>query len=313
MFYENGLQLASNESSPLITALCRLLCGLEAFMTEQEQQFVTYLLTSGDTTKLAAATEMMHHVSSLSRQGIFPNMKRQKSSFEGSQIKRSMMESIREVIREGNEERRKDEEKGARYAVGVAAKQLGGHIGAIAGERREQKLQNDLELRKQMEYLALHPLPLRMPKYAELYASSSDSFALTFLDDEWDGTVLDAFTKITVNKSLLGKVTIKKQHADSRGIRNIIDACSVKKNGKGVVDTPTQRVIVASIGREGGQQGIVKGDVVTHFNGEEFVGTAGELIALIESINDGELLTFAFNADKACAEALRRRSILSKE
>ena len=284
-----------------------LLFGLDPFMTPQEQQFLTYLMTSGDTTKLAAATELMHYISALSLQGIMPNLKRQRSG-----VGRSMLESLREVIREGNEARMAEQEREARHSAGVMARHLVDGVKGLAGEKRIQKKRVDFEMRRQMEYMEWHPLPVRMPKYAELraYNKANHSFALEFLDDVWDGTVLDAFSKICVNKGLLGNVTVTKRYAESKGIRNIIDVGSPKSRGKGYIDTPKPRVLVASMTNEGGQQGIVKGDVVTHFNGEEFAGTASELAAAIGSKQEGELLTFAFNADRAVAEALRRRSLI---
>ncbi len=298
-----------------------LLFGLDFFMTEEEQKFLTALLTSGEPAKLAAATEMMHHISTLSQQGIRPSLKRRQSSRNAAALagcqrsqrdfSRSMLSSIREVIKEGNEARKAEYEKGSRQVAGVMAKKLK-HDG-LAGKKREQKRQNDLEMRKQMEHMRFHPLPVRMPKYAELRACPSDVFALQFLDDVWDGTVLDAFTKITVSTGLLGNVTVSKTHAESLGIQNVIQAGSNPKypnNKKGTIDVERPRVIVASMTREGGHQGVVKGDVVTHFNGEDFAGTATDLRALIDSRMEGETLTFAFNADMAVAEALRRRSLI---
>jgi len=51
-----------NEDEPMhkdVKADSTLLFGLDAFMTDQEQQFMTSQLISGDTNRLAAATEMM--------------------------------------------------------------------------------------------------------------------------------------------------------------------------------------------------------------------------------------------------------------
>ena len=59
-----------------------------------------------------------------------------------------------------------------------------------------------------------------------------------------------------------------------------------------------------------GQKGIVNGDVLTHVNGEEYKGTADELRKLLDSVQEGEMLTFAFNCDQAVAEALKRRSMI---
>mmetsp|Transcript_15916 Transcript_15916/g.32220 ORF Transcript_15916/g.32220 Transcript_15916/m.32220 type:complete len:545 (+) Transcript_15916:166-1800(+) len=298
-----------------------LLFGLDFFMTEEEQKFLTSLLTSGEPAKLAAATEMMHHISTLSQQGIPPSLKRRQSSRNAAALAgrqrsqrdftRSMLSSIREVIKEGNEARKAEHEKGSRQVAGVMAKKLK-HDG-LAGKKREQKRQNDLEMRKQMEHMRFHPLPVRMPKYAELRACPSDVFALQFLDDVWNGTVMDAFTKITVSTRLLGNVTVSKTHAESLGIQNVIQGGSNPKypnNKNGVIDVERPRVIVASMTREGGHQGIVKGDVITHCNGDEFMGSARDLRAFIDSRQEGEILTFAFNADKAVAEALRRRSLI---
>jgi len=277
-----------------------LMSGLEFFMTDSEQRFVTSYLVSGCHSKLAAATEMLHYVSALSRQGITPNKKRSDSFYGNTN---SMMGSIREVIREGNEARKK-EHKGGR-----TRKMSAGHFSPLAKEKRRNREQMNLELKNQFEYMSKFPLPLRMPKYAELTANKR-GFSLTFKDDSWDGTVIDAFCKISVTKSLLGRVSVKKQHGQSKGIRSIVDVGSSKPNGKGQIDTSTPRVIVASISAEGGKQGIMVGDVVSHINGSQFYGSACDLVQKINS-SDGELLTFAFNADAAVAEALRRRWLLS--
>ena len=126
--------------------------------------------------------------------------------------------------------------------------------------------------------------------------------------------VLDAYAKITVKKSLLGNVTIAKQHAESMGIRRVIDAgspASPRSDGRGIIDTvPRPRVLVASINRELGRQGVVNGGVVTHFNGQPFTGDASDLSALIGEKCGGEVLTFVVNADSAVAEALRRRAMI---
>ena len=290
-----------------------LLAGLHAFMTDQEQQFITSQFISGNTNKLAVATEMMHYVSLTAKQGIKPSMKREKSMLiRQPTAQRSVLASITELIKEGNDARKIEDEKEGRNAVGVVASQLK----TLAGGKRNQKQLVDMEMKQQMQYMKSHPLPLRMPKYVELVSTTSNDFSCQFVDDTWDGTVLDAYSKITVSKSLLGKISISKQHAESSGIRRVIDAGSSdnsKTKGKGYIDIERPRVIIASINKEMGRQGVVKGDVVSHFNGEEFNGTAAELKELIDTSRyEGEVLTFALNADAAVAEALRRRSMISE-
>lgn len=266
-------------------------------MTDQEKQYITYLLTSGCPNNLATAAELLDRVAHLSRLGQQPCTKRKNSLCGGKQIKRSMLESIRNIIQEGMEEQDK------KFTNKRA------HQFRQNGTRREQKMQSDLERKKEMKYMAMHPLPVRMPKYAELVADSPDLFSLTLLDDKWDGSVQDAFSRITVNKGLLGNIHVKKHYSETPGIRKIIDACSAKHNGKGIIDIVRPRVIVASVTREAGMQGIVAGDVVSHINGDEFTGTADEMRQLIAGSEGGRLMNFAFNADKAVAEALRRRSL----
>ena len=208
-----------------------------------------------------------------------------------------MLESIRNIIQESNEEQNKQS--------------LSHKLQRMC--RREEKLRNDLEYKREMRYMALHPLPARMPKYAEIMADNPDSFALTVMNDTWDGSVQDAFSRLYVRKGLLGKVHVKKQYSETPGIRRIIDACSAKHNGKGIIDIERPRVIVSSVMREAGMQGVVCGDVLSHVNGDEFVGTAEEFRELISEMEEGRTLTFAFNADKAVAEALRRRSLNFEE
>ena len=288
-----------------------LLSGLDAFMTEQEKKYASYLMTSGDPSKLAAATDMLNYVSSLARNGIKPNSKRINSYHSDEArfaFKRrdSLMGSIREIIKEGNETRLKEEEK-------THVQSTGGVVAPhIAANRSNRKRQADLEVKRQMEYMRLHPLPLRMPKYAEVLSRRGALNKIAFVDDIWDGFVIDAFAKITVYKPFLGStMQIKKQHAESIGIRCVLNAGpagSPRRSSKIDVDTP--RVLVASINREMGQKGIVNGDVLTHVNGEEYKGTADELRKLLDSVQEGEMLTFAFNCDQAVAEALKRRSMI---
>ncbi len=69
-------------------------------------------------------------------------------------------------------------------------------------------------------------------------------------------------------------------------------------------------MLVASLGREMGMQGVAKGDVVTHFDGKKFDRTAGDLAKLIKVMQDGRMHTFVFNANDAVAKALKQRSLV---
>ncbi len=128
-------QLDNAQADPM------LLCGLDAFMTVQEQKFLTAQLISGDSVRLAAATEMMHYVSALSRQGIKPNSIRRE---------RCVLESLREIIREGNEARRLDGERDhVAPSQQTQIKKTGKSVGDMAVSIRNHKKQADMKTKMQ--------------------------------------------------------------------------------------------------------------------------------------------------------------------
>ncbi|KAL3776926.1 hypothetical protein ACHAW5_008023, partial [Stephanodiscus triporus] len=76
----------------------------------------------------------------------------------------------------------------------------------------------------------------------------------------------------------------------------------------------SRRVLVGSVRGRAGKSGIMKGDVVTHVDGEAFTGNASELNALLarayeENGGDG-VVTIVVNAEECTAEALRLRSLV---
>eukprot|EP00586_Coscinodiscus_wailesii_P007578 CAMPEP_0172491514 /NCGR_PEP_ID=MMETSP1066-20121228/22368_1 /TAXON_ID=671091 /ORGANISM="Coscinodiscus wailesii, Strain CCMP2513" /LENGTH=95 /DNA_ID=CAMNT_0013260609 /DNA_START=164 /DNA_END=451 /DNA_ORIENTATION=- len=84
------------------------------------------------------------------------------------------------------------------------------------------------------------------------------------------------------------------------------------------IDVPKSRVIVKSLWGEAGRRGVMKGDVVTHLNGEEFHGNAQDLVKVIRELvlaneknGDRKYLTLVLNAEAPIAEALKRRANVS--
>lgn len=70
------------------------------------------------------------------------------------------------------------------------------------------------------------------------------------------------------------------------------------------------RVKIKSTRGVAGRLGLMRGDVVTHFQGEPWNGTADELTRTIETLfleDPGEMLQLVVNADECTAEALRAR------
>ena len=72
------------------------------------------------------------------------------------------------------------------------------------------------------------------------------------------------------------------------------------------------RVLVGAVRGQAGKSGIMKGDVVTHLNGEVFTGTADELNSFLvnsfEQQGGDGMVTIVVNAEVCTAEALRLRS-----
>jgi hypothetical protein len=70
------------------------------------------------------------------------------------------------------------------------------------------------------------------------------------------------------------------------------------------------RVLVSNTGRSG-KQGAVRGDVVTHVNGESMAGrTVGEFLNLLRDEQQGgkASIMITLNAERSVAEALKRRA-----
>ena len=126
--------------------------------------------------------------------------------------------------------------------------------------------------------------------------------SLTFVDDECDGTLSDAFSNITVQSNGM----VKKQKRNDRGIGYLIEVAGGDSFGPKL-----NRVLIAQVHNDAAKKGLRKGDVVTHVNGKSFHGTADDLIQIIGQVKeDGhDKLNLVVNAEPNVAEVLRIRSI----
>lgn len=248
-----------------------LFAGLGDFMSVEKQERVTDLMTSGDPAKLAEAAYVLRQAADVCHH------KDRRRRFS----KRNSVYSLIEEARQSHE-KASDEKKGD------------------ASRRRFRHLQMEMELREQAEYLRSHPLPVRMPKCVELTRldPGNRAFPLSFCDDVWDGTVRDAFCKLSVG--FLNQVS--KNETRHSGVSKILGG-----DGPVRIDLEKPRVLVSYVQAEGGRQGVMKGDVVTHLNGEPFEGDSDELRARIAALS-GDTFTLVFNASRPVAEALKRRA-----
>jgi len=288
-FEENGNRIDLN-----------LFRGLDFAMTEDEQRYITQLMTSGDVSKVATAAEAMLGVLELSRRGKMPHMRPTIS-------KRS---SIYQLIEESQQAKRSDTAKQTSQVSRVVISSPNSR------QRRAQHRAMEMSLLRQAEYMKTHPLPVRMPKCVELTLSdpTETKFPLTFCDDTWDGTVMDAYSKISISGSKKKKITRKR--TENKAVFRVLNGGINDTNcGDARIEEPRSRVLVASVKNEGGSKGVMKGDVVTHLNGEELGGmTAAELVEELRkhTMTDCANSTFrlVLNAELSTAEALRRRAMI---
>merc|ERR1712029_1192854 len=141
-----------------------------------------------------------------------------------------------------------------------------------------------------------------------------------FVDDEWDGSVADAFARARIGAAAGNR---HQPTVQARvGPKNPVEQMGVKKilsmgeqiEGEGRHISRIQRVLVGSVRGQAGKSGIMKGDVVTHVNGELFTGDAAGLRALFarayEECGADGVVVLVVNADECTAEALRLRSLV---
>ena len=286
--------------------------GLEYIMTQEEQLVVTDLMTSGLTNKLAAAAELLHSIVMRMQNGGTP------PSVEPKKPPEHHRSSIYALIEESKLAILKAD---TAANVGVPETRPIGVRPTRVNQKAVLHKAIDDEIRQRNQFMGLHPLPVRMPKYVEFNLhvtentsflplfGSRDSRPLTFCNDTWDGSVMDAFTKITITSNG-DDVLVTKKSNESPGVLNVVHGVD---DFTQQIDMDKERVLVASVSSQGGRQGVLKGDVVTHFNGEEFDGTAQDLDAAIQASADrSESGTFSLilNADRPVAEALKRRAMV---
>eukprot|EP00587_Corethron_hystrix_P003935 CAMPEP_0113301078 /NCGR_PEP_ID=MMETSP0010_2-20120614/2458_1 /TAXON_ID=216773 ORGANISM="Corethron hystrix, Strain 308" /NCGR_SAMPLE_ID=MMETSP0010_2 /ASSEMBLY_ACC=CAM_ASM_000155 /LENGTH=426 /DNA_ID=CAMNT_0000154643 /DNA_START=70 /DNA_END=1350 /DNA_ORIENTATION=- /assembly_acc=CAM_ASM_000155 len=302
----NGMALPSSDEEDFIDV--DLFGGLQFAMTTAEQLFVTSLMTSGDPMLLSQACQILSEISVLSREGKTPSMRMSGTPAYGSPQAVSPPTT--------------PTERAAR-AAGAAAQNFQqnrtrslqtGRSGAVRPQRRmeeekERRAQRALAARRNAEY----PLPARMPKNATLPVPFTKR-GLNFIDDLWDGSVADAFSRIHVGKkgAVSNKLKVIKVGKDNSGVNRIIERSEQNRiTGGGSDIHPINRVLIQKINNILGHQGVQKGDVVTHINGERFLGNAEALMDQIKNIKQNkDIITITFNADEGTAEALRVRALL---
>merc|ERR1711935_484201 len=118
---------------------------------------------------------------------------------------------------------------------------------------RKQSCVRNLE---NTDFLQIHPLQVRMPKYVEFEFSdlagpcqfspmvSSSLFPASLVDDVWDGTVRDAYTRTTI-VPLTGTIVRHAPPLNHQGVLNVLGEGLLDEDlGVGRFDIPKSRVMI---------------------------------------------------------------------
>jgi len=397
--------------------------GLDVAMSEQEQQFVTSLMTSGRPHDLCQAATILCGIANLLRDGKLKVVSNNNhhtttpSSSSSSSTTTTTTHSRSAVLSHGYsnagmrtnrsysnetesqkskkisnyqreaEERARDRSRRplpARMPLCVALRTGEFEkLSLLQQQQQEEEIKSNRQIQRQHAQLAMMadqnhrppppptneslPLGSRWGKWLKTGAKTlvasvtgyeggghNNGVNMTFVDDEWDGSIADAFARARVvsvaaargNKGREGGVvsnegekgggggggggattttsntTTKmmivkgrigpRTEIEKEGVNRILAESSRIAANDGRPPFRTKRVLVASVRGQAGKCGIMKGDVITHVNGEPFTGTANDLRATLihayeEQGNDG-IVMLVVNAEECTAEALRLRS-----
>jgi hypothetical protein len=140
------------------------------------------------------------------------------------------------------------------------------------------------------------------------------------------GTVMDAYSKISIGfrnhitqrrpnnvnvANILGTAGIS-DHTNSAAIGCAVGLCVSEEERDAddiFIALPGEaRVLISQTGRSG-RQGAVRGDVLTHVDGEAVAGkTVNEVLILLHKKQCQKRVTLILNAERSVAEALKRRA-----
>mmetsp|Transcript_19420 Transcript_19420/g.28628 ORF Transcript_19420/g.28628 Transcript_19420/m.28628 type:complete len:549 (-) Transcript_19420:54-1700(-) len=319
-----------------------LLAGLEHYMSKEEQAYITELLTSGDTSKLAQAAQILSEIKRLndsSTESISNNNKNNHHNI--SSISSSSLTAASSFLAKGKKKLKGAEERAMRMmnspSISISTTTL------TLQEQARHRLQQNLP-----------PMPKFVTLKPDFDVYAAHRKVLKFKDDGWDGSVADGYARAYTMSSFTQEQKQKQPHSTVSSFQqsharfrpNNDDKSSSSEDDESVsvvssnsesddsrstiyeksyeedrdVETPTSndgeghnrnRVLVAAARRQAYNVGIREGDCVTHVNMEEFHGTSDELKSLINTfylLGDGDFtFNLVLNAERSTAEVLKQR------
>lgn len=361
-----------------------LFSGLEHCMTSDEQEYVNELMTSGSTSKLAQAAQVLASIKQMNQDKITQKIAPEPESKSpyASQDKSNGMADIRRTYSSSNLRQRSgsldSRQRTNSLEINVRKVQSMRHprhdihrhstpyqfthndsdlsttsnysVSSTYSKARNMT-PDEIEYGRRQHLKKVYPLPVRMPNSFTL-SLNFDPYALfintpvTFANDDTtlsefqnndsnniSGIVKDAYMRLSVgiwNNVKKGKIE------NQPGVDRIVgDGTNVTRNSRSkrrsiatrpssplhISPTrrpriPTTRVVVSSVKGELSRLGLRVGDVVTHIDGEPFVGSAGMLRDVLCEAKDSHsspdevpTVEIVVNAEVGTAEALRLRRL----
>lgn len=305
-----------------------LFAGLNEFLTESERNEVTELMTRGKPSLLVKGAEILYStlqklLDSTPSSLVAPN--RQKTTEKkkySRKISIARRSSVFQLIAdaEAAQSRRKND-----------GNKVSEEMQALQGPRSRvaQQMQLGRELQIQADFQKRFPIPVRMPKAVKLDLSLP--FDMELVNYTWGGTVMDAYSKISIGFG--NKVTQRRPKnlnvgnilgtepnvVKSAAVGCAIGLCAGSDDDYGdyndiYITLPgTSRVLISHTGHIG-KLGAVRGDVLSHVDGEAVTGkNVAEVLEIIKGKQSQDSIMLTLNAELSVADALKRRALAIAE
>uniref|UniRef100_A0A7S4AVL3 RING-type domain-containing protein n=1 Tax=Pseudo-nitzschia australis TaxID=44445 RepID=A0A7S4AVL3_9STRA len=300
-----------------------LFAGLDSFLTEDERKEVTKLMTGGKPYLLVEAANILYDT--------LQKLSNPEPSTSGNNLPKVRTGRRMSIARRSSVFQLIDDAKIAESRKDKEEQKVAEEMHALQNPRSRvaQHRQLERELRIQANFQKHFPIPVRMPKAVKLDLSLS--FDMELVDYTWGGTVMDAYSKISIGfgtkiiqqrpnninvESILGN---KQSYVESAALGCAIGLCMISDEDYGdandvYIALPGQaRVVISCTGRIG-KLGAVRGDVLTHVDGESVVNKkVTEVLDIIQAKKGQGFTMLTLNAEFSVADALKRRAIAISE
>jgi len=299
-----------------------LLRGLEPVMSMEEQAMVTAMMVSGDPNELAKASKILYDLTVLLKEGVYAV--NQRTDAHQSHLKDSFRSGFQPRPRPGFNNREERVAK-AKYDNDLQDKARAATLPLPVRMPRFEVIDSFDPEHNQQQQQAQAP-PRKLLGIVRLPGPRAVRPSLCFVDWKTDGSLSAAFTKLTVkddrrkickNPDLLkdstgAPVLVEHEFHPSPGFDEIVHCAARGYETPVCLDEP--RVLISRTLNDAAKLALQRGDVITHVNGQEFIGNAQDLNLLLQGLHaDSGTTKFEIivNAEPCIAQALKYRALAS--